>query len=236
MSDNQQSIAGVAAKISRVSSIVGHVGKNGENTHFKFKYQAWDDVLPAVRGACVEVGLVILPNIVSTERGDKYVTIKARFDCIDTETGQTLAVEYAGEANGNDDKAIQKAMTSATKYAFLKLFQISTKDDHDPDGDPAPKQSEAPNRATEAAPVIDWNARGVQAFGGDKKAFEAWTAKGASVMVAWGALLKKVWATSGDKTTSVELEAALSEAIAKKASEAPKNGKALKETAEEVFA
>lgn len=220
----------VAKKISDVSRLVGNVPKGGFNAHFRFHYQAWDDVLPAVRNACVEVGLIIIPNIVSVERDNGMTTVLTLFTFIDTESGQTLEQQFAGEAKGTDDKAIQKAMTSATKYAYLKMFQIPVAGDVDPDGE-APRQESAPIKNQETAPQINWNERGIQAFGGDKEAFETWTKNATANKVPWGAILKKVWETSGDKTNRAELEAAVQEALNSK----PLNGKVLKEIAEEVL-
>ncbi len=34
----------LAQKVLKVSQAIGCVEKNGLNAHFKFKYQAWDDV------------------------------------------------------------------------------------------------------------------------------------------------------------------------------------------------
>ena len=211
----QSEINLVATKISDVSRLVGNVPKEGYNSHFKFSYQAWDDVLPAVRNACVEVGLIIVPNIVSVERGGGTTTVNTLFQLIDTDSGQVLEQHFAGEAKGTDDKAIQKAMTSSTKYAYLKMFQIPVAGDVDPDGE-APKAEAGPVKTPspvtqDAAPQINWVERGIAAFGGDKDAWDAWTQSATKDKVAWGVILKKIWATSGDRTTQVELEAALEE-------------------------
>lgn len=133
--------AAVAKKLLAASKAIGFVDKGGENAHFKFKFQAWDDVLPAVRDACAEVGLAILPSVELVEvTGDKSI-IRLTLTYIDTETGETLTSNWVGEGKDNQDKGIQKACTSAVKYALLKSLMIPCADSTDPDGDGPPKAS-----------------------------------------------------------------------------------------------
>jgi hypothetical protein len=121
----------LALAIVAVMGDIVAVEKNGLNTHFKFKYQAWDDVLPAVKSACVTHGLAIVPEVKDVVRGDKKVTVMMNYHLLSGD--QSMVVSYAGEALDNDDKAIQKAITSATKYFYLKTFMIPIAGEDDPD-------------------------------------------------------------------------------------------------------
>ncbi len=123
----------LAAKVLAVSRSIGAVEKNGLNAHFKFKYQAWDDVLPAVRNACVEHGVQITPSISSCTHDGQHVLVHMTFTVKDADTGESDQFAWFGEAKGNDDKGIQKAITSCTKYALLKYFMIPIVDDTDTD-------------------------------------------------------------------------------------------------------
>lgn len=151
----------LAAKVLAVSRSIGAVEKNGLNQHFKFKYQAWDDVLPAVRNACVEHGVQITPTVksvqitptVKSEKQDgQHVLVEMAFTVRDTESDQRDEFVWFGESKGNDDKGIQKAITSCTKYALLKYLMIPIVDDTDTDADgpakPAAKPSPAPTKVT----------------------------------------------------------------------------------------
>lgn len=124
----------LAAKIMTAAQIIGKIEKNGVNQHFKFKYQAWDDVVPAVRDACATVGIAILPSmrLIASENGHTLVSVSVTVS--DAESDETFTVESCGEAKGNDDKGLQKAYTSAYKYLLLKLFLIPVYGDDDPDG------------------------------------------------------------------------------------------------------
>jgi len=125
----------LAAKLIRAATSIGHVEKGGFNAHFKFKFQAWDDVLPAVRGACATAGIWVVESFDVVERDASYVRVLGTFTVLDAESGDTLTFTWPGEANGNDDKKIQKAITSATKYAFLKLFMIAVEGEVETDAE-----------------------------------------------------------------------------------------------------
>jgi hypothetical protein len=141
----------LAQKVLAVSESIGCVEKNGLNQHFKFKYQAWDDVLPAVRNACVEIGVQIRPSVVQMTNNNGHTVVTMQFTVCDASTNESEQFQWYGEAKGNDDKGIQKAITSCTKYALLKYFMIPIVDDTDTDAHgpvtPAtkPKKSESTN-------------------------------------------------------------------------------------------
>lgn len=135
----------LAAKVLAVSRSIGAVEKNGLNQHFKFKFQAWDDVLPAVRNACVEHGVQITPTVNRVTHDGQHVLVEMAFTVRDTESDQRDEFVWYGESKGNDDKGIQKAITSCTKYALLKYLMIPIVDDTDTDADgPAKPAAKAP--------------------------------------------------------------------------------------------
>jgi hypothetical protein len=123
----------LAQKVLKVSQAIGCVEKNGLNAHFKFKYQAWDDVLPAVRNACIEHGVQITPTVLDARNDNGHVIVHMMFLVKDVDSDQVDEFAWFGEAKGNDDKGIQKAITSCTKYALLKYFMIPIVDDTDTD-------------------------------------------------------------------------------------------------------
>ena len=142
----------LAAKVLAVSRSIGAVEKNGLNQHFKFKFQAWDDVLPAVRNACVEHGVQITPTVRNVTHDGQHVLVEMAFTVRDTESDQRDEFTWFGESKGNDDKGIQKAITSCTKYALLKYLMIPIVDDTDTDADgpakPAAKLGPGPTKVT----------------------------------------------------------------------------------------
>ena len=146
--------AGVFAKIARVIALVGHVEKKGRNQHHNFNYQSWDDVVPAVRAACIRAGLVIMHEVAQvadtasvvsyldngSEKRQARVRVQMLFHFCDTHSGHRVTLPFWGEALNMDDKGINKAITSATKYAYIKVFQVGVHGEvRDSDGDDARK-------------------------------------------------------------------------------------------------
>jgi hypothetical protein len=145
----------LAQKVLAVSQAIGHVEKNGLNSHFKFRYQAWDDVLPAVRNACVEVGVHIKPTVISMTNDSGHVVVQMEFTVADASTGESESFTWFGEAKGNDDKGVQKAITSCMKYALLKYFLIPIVDDTDADADAGTTVSVAKPKATKKQTEVE---------------------------------------------------------------------------------
>lgn len=136
----------LAYKLGKISQHIGTIEKNGENKHFKFMYQAWDDVLPQLREACTTFNVWLVPSMLDPQiftgnNGKVYFNTRVTLEAIDMVTGESQTVEWVGLADLSDDKAAQKAGTQAYKYAALKLFMIPAKDDTDSDGH-APKMDQ----------------------------------------------------------------------------------------------
>lgn len=154
----------IARKILQVSKEIDHVAKDGKNTQQNYKYQAWDDVLPAVRDACIKFGLTLVPSFgVSHESVDTGQTssggkpIKKLFVAgtitlfnADDPAEAPIVMSWAGESLANDDKGVQKAITSATKYAYLKLFMIPCAETVDPDAETPQKRMQTTKQAAPA--------------------------------------------------------------------------------------
>ena len=91
-----------------------------------------------------------------------YVTVEAEFDLVAAEDGSKHTIRTFGEAMDSGDKATNKAMSAAYKYACFQAFSIPTESDNDADAHthtPAPKVSATktdlvpPNRMAVVADV-----------------------------------------------------------------------------------
>lgn len=141
----------IAKKMLEASKSIGHIEKGGFNAHFKFKFQAWDDVLPAIRDALAEVGLWIIPSATMNSRIGDVTTVDLTFQIIDTDTGETMIATWVGEGKDGQDKGVQKAGTSGTKYWFLKAFQIPCEGVEDTDAlAPETKEKAKPAQVSKA--------------------------------------------------------------------------------------
>lgn len=133
---------GVHGKLIRAVAAIDVVEKNGRNDHFKFNFQKWDQVITTARSAMQKAGLSLTVDMVDVQYIDKRVLVKLQVELYDPEANETRQSFWFGEAMTTDDKAIQKAATSAFKYWLLKNLQIrSEEDETDAEGPakPAPE-------------------------------------------------------------------------------------------------
>lgn len=124
--------------ISEVSGeMLTGIAKDRKNQQQGFMFRGIDAVYNALAPALVKHGLLILPRITSrtvTERATKsggalfYVVVEAEFDFVSTEDGSKHTVKTYGEAMDSGDKATNKAMSIAYKYAAFQAFCIPTED------------------------------------------------------------------------------------------------------------
>ena len=130
-------IAAVTADMSREG-----IGKNRQNAQQNYAFRGIDDVYNALSGLLAKHKLCILPRIISrsvverqTTRGGAlfYVTVEAEFDFVSAEDGSKHTVRTFGEAMDSGDKATNKAMSAAYKYAAMQTFCIPTEGDNDAD-------------------------------------------------------------------------------------------------------
>jgi hypothetical protein len=111
------------------------ISKDRENRQQGFSFRGIDQVYNALAPMLAKHGLVILPRITErtvTERTTAkggvlfYVVVKAEFDFVATEDGSKHTVITYGEAMDSGDKATNKAMSIAYKYAAFQAFCIPT--------------------------------------------------------------------------------------------------------------
>lgn len=131
--------------INMVQNELAKVGisKNRTNTQgASYKFRGIDDVFNSLSPIMARFGLCILPRVLSrncVERQSKsggvlfYVTLEVEFDFVCATDGSKHTVKTFGEAMDSSDKATNKAMSAAYKYAALQAFAIPTEGDNDAD-------------------------------------------------------------------------------------------------------
>ena len=139
--------------ISAIMSEVGSIGKDRKNVQQGYKFRGIDDVYMAVHPLLVKYGVFSVPRVTaerSEERTTKgggaliyrVLTIEYTFFAKD---GSSIMAVVIGEGMDSGDKASNKAMSVAHKYAILQLLAIPTEEQKDPEYDspePAPKSAE----------------------------------------------------------------------------------------------
>jgi hypothetical protein len=135
------------------------ISKDRRNTQGAgYNFRGIDDVFNAVSPLLAEHGLCILPRMLTRqceERQSKsggalfYVTVEAEFDLVSAEDGSKHTIKTFGEAMDSGDKATNKAMSAAYKYAAFQAFAIPTEGDNDADA----QTHEVAQRQDRAAPI-----------------------------------------------------------------------------------
>ena len=157
---------GVYKAINAVQGDLAKEGitKNRKNQQQGYNFRGIDDVFNALSPLLARHGLCILPRILTRnceERQSKsggvmsYVTVEAEFDFVCASDGSRHVVRTFGEAMDSADKATNKAMSAAYKYAAFQAFAIPTEGDNDADAhtpQPAPKQQQPRQAPQQAAP------------------------------------------------------------------------------------
>lgn len=121
------------------------VSKSRTNEQQHYKFRGIDEVMNALAPSLSRHGLMILPRVVSravTERPTRdkqgvlfYIVVESEFDFVAAEDGSKHTVKTFGEAMDSGDKATNKAMSAAYKYAAFQAFCIPTEGDGDNDAD-----------------------------------------------------------------------------------------------------
>lgn len=136
MAEIYQAIIGVMADI-------GAIGKDKKNAQQGFKYRGVDDVMNALQPVMVQHGLFVVPEIIDqrreerqTNRGGNLIysvcTVRYTFYAKDGSSVQCVVI---GEGMDSGDKATNKAMSIAFKYACFQVFCIPTEEMKDPDAE-----------------------------------------------------------------------------------------------------
>lgn len=133
---SEKKVYAAISSVAREMATTG-ISKDRRNQQQGFNFRGIDQVYNALAPALVNHGLLILPRITErtvTERVNQkgtvlfYVVVKAEFDFVSTEDGSVHTVTTYGEAMDSGDKATNKAMSIAYKYAAFQAFCIPTEE------------------------------------------------------------------------------------------------------------
>lgn len=118
------------------------ISKDRKNQQQGYSFRGIDDVYGALAPLLAKNGLCILPRTLSRECTERQtakggvlfnVVVDVEFDLVCSEDGSRHTVKTYGEAMDSADKATNKAMSAAYKYACLQAFCIPTEGDNDAD-------------------------------------------------------------------------------------------------------
>lgn len=159
MSEPMKVYAAIAAVMSELSA--EGIGKDRRNQQQGYSFRGIDDVYNALSPILSRHNLCMLPRILSREVVERqtagnppkplfYVTVEAEFDFVCADDGSRHTIRTYGEAMDMADKATNKAMSAAYKYAAMMAFAIPTEGENDADAtthEVAPERSEPKPKA-----------------------------------------------------------------------------------------
>lgn len=132
-----KAIAAVQGDLAKVG-----IAKANRNSQQGYNFRGIDDVYAALSPLLAKHGLCVIPRVIdrtmlekTTSKGNPlfYVTVHAEFDFVSAEDGSKHTAATYGEAMDSGDKATNKAMSAAYKYAAFMTFAIPTEGDNDAD-------------------------------------------------------------------------------------------------------
>jgi hypothetical protein len=135
-----QAIAEVQGELAKVG-----IAKTRKNSQpgANYNFRGIDDVYAALSPLLSAHKLVVIPRVIQREIAERtsargnalfYVTVHAEFDFVSALDGSSHTAATFGEAMDSSDKATNKAMSAAYKYAAFMTFAIPTQgEDNDAD-------------------------------------------------------------------------------------------------------
>ena len=122
---------------------IGAIGKESRNQQQNYQYRGVDAVMNALSPILQKNGVFIFPEVLeqvreehATPKGGRllYSILKVKFHFMADDGSEVCAV-VIGEGMDSGDKASNKAMSVAFKYACFQVFCIPTEEMKDPDAD-----------------------------------------------------------------------------------------------------
>ncbi len=155
--------------ITKIMAEVPSIGKNKKNEQQKFMYRGIDDVMNALQPLLAKYKVFIVPEVLEQSREERVskqgtnmlfsiCRIKYTFYA---EDGTYIEATTIGEGMDSGDKATNKAMAIAMKYALFQVFCIPTEEMKDPDGETPP---ESTKKEAEIPKITDVQARSIYAL------------------------------------------------------------------------
>ena len=144
----------IYAAINGIMSEIGAIGKEQKNKEQGFLYRGIDVVMNVLQPLLIKHKVFVYPEVLEQLRNERVTNkggtllysvlkIKYTFCAMD---GSSVTATVIGEGMDSGDKASNKAMSIAFKYACFQVFCIPTEEMKDPDGDTPPKSEAKPTQ------------------------------------------------------------------------------------------
>lgn len=154
---SQEKIPLIYSAICGVMEDIGAIGKNDTNKQQGFKYRGIDSVMNALNPALIKHKIFTVPEVLEQSREERktqkgstliYSVCRIRYRFYATD-GSFVDAVVVGEGMDSGDKASNKALAVAFKYACFQTFCIPTEDLMDDPDSETPEKSDGRNHKPE---------------------------------------------------------------------------------------
>lgn len=125
------------------------ITKSKKNPQQGFMYRGIDDVMNTFQPLMAERGIFVVPEVIGSTREERqtkngtnllYSVLTVRYTFYASD-GSNVSATVIGEGMDSGDKASNKAMAVAMKYAMFQVFCIPTEELVDPDSETPPQST-----------------------------------------------------------------------------------------------
>ena len=122
------------------------ISKTKRNQQQGFMYRGIDDVMNTFQPLMAERGIFLVPEVLEATREERqtnkggmllYSVLRVKYTFYASD-GSNISAIVVGEGMDSGDKASNKAMAVAMKYAMFQVFCIPTEEMQDPDAETPP--------------------------------------------------------------------------------------------------
>jgi len=132
---------------SRITAIMGKVPAvkkaREQGAGVSFAFRRIDDVVETIAPLMIEHGIHMVPEVLTVireDRGKMHYTVATIRHTFYAPDGSSVVAVTIGEGFDPSDKASNKAMSAALKYALCQVFMIPTQDRSDNEMGPTPEE------------------------------------------------------------------------------------------------
>ena len=143
--------------IAKILEEVPAIGKNKKNTTQNFMFRGIDDVMNTFQPLLAKYKVFMVPQVLEQTREERqtskggtllYSICKIKY-IFYAEDGSSIEAIVVGEGMDSGDKATNKAMAIAMKYAMFQVFCIPTEEMKDPDSETPPASKKVTKSASD---------------------------------------------------------------------------------------
>lgn len=139
MTTNETRAGLIYTKIPKIMAKIDYIAKGRKNQQQGYAFRGIDDMYNEVHKHLADECVFVTSEVISHEREEResksggtlnYSIMNVRFTFF-AEDGSSVTSNLIGEAMDSGDKASNKAMSVAYKYAFMQIFCIPTEEEKD---------------------------------------------------------------------------------------------------------